>query len=165
MSESIIKTASGPEDIQTIEALAREIWTQHYTPIIGAAQVAYMLQHFQSHAAIEADIEKGYVYSIAYASGQPCGYSAVRLDHDGLFLSKLYVLESARGLGIARAMLQAAQTAASEAGAARIWLTCNKYNTASLAAYERMGFARTADIVTDIGGGFAMDDYMMEKRL
>lgn len=164
MPESIsLITASSTEDIQTVETLAREIWIQHYTPIIGAEQVSYMLQHFQSSGAIEADIAKGYIYSIAYVGGNPCGYSAVRLDPDGLFLSKLYVREAARGQGIAQAMLRAAEAAAHTAGASRIWLTCNKYNTASLAAYERMGFTRTAEIVTDIGNGFAMDDYVMEK--
>ena len=165
MPESIIiKAASCPEDVQIIEALAREIWTEHYTPIIGAEQVSYMLQHFQSRSAIEADLENGYVYSIVTLGGEPCGYSAVRPDPDGLFLSKLYVREAARGQGIARAMLNAAEAAAREAGTARIWLTCNKYNTASLAAYGRIGFVRTADIVTDIGGGFVMDDYVMEKK-
>lgn len=34
------------EQIAAVAALAREIWTQHYTPIIGAAQVAYMLERF-----------------------------------------------------------------------------------------------------------------------
>ncbi len=166
MPEDIaIRTASGPVDAATIETLAREIWTQHYTPIIGAAQVAYMLEHFQSRSAIEVDIANGYVYSIAALDGEPCGYSAVRLDQDGLFLSKLYVREAARSLGIARAMLHAAVTAAREAGMARIWLTCNKYNTASLTAYERLGFIRIRDIVTDIGDGYVMDDYVMEKRL
>ena len=84
---------------------------------------------------------------------------------DALFLSKLYVRASFRGKGLARAMLKAAEKAARESGVARIRLTCNKYNTASLAAYERMGFVRTADVVTDIGGGFVMDDYVMEKQL
>lgn len=166
MPEDItIKAASSTEDIQTIATLAREIWTQHYTPIIGAEQVAYMLDHFQSRSAIETDIAKGCVYSLAYSGSEPFGYSAVRLDEDGLFLSKLYVREAARGLGIARAMLNAAEAAARKAGAVRIWLTCNKYNTGSLAAYERLGFVRISDIVTDIGNGYVMDDYVMEKRL
>jgi RimJ/RimL family protein N-acetyltransferase len=62
-------------------------------------------------------------------------------------------------------MLGAAEATARNAGAARIWLTCNKHNTASLAAYTRMGFTRIADVVTDIGSGYVMDDYVMEYRL
>jgi GNAT superfamily N-acetyltransferase len=166
MAEGLsLKTASGREDIQTIAALAREIWGQHYTPIIGAAQVKYMVDNFQSEKAVEADIASGYVYTVAYREGTPCGYSAIRFDPDVLFLSKLYVLQAFRGKGIAQAMLRAACEAARQYSLTCIRLTCNKYNTGSLSAYARMGFVRTADIVTDIGGGFVMDDYVLEKRL
>jgi len=159
----VLKIASGPEDIITLASLAQEIWERHYTPIIGAEQVKYMVDNFQSTTAIDADIAAGYVYTIAYWDGTPCGYSAVRFDPDALFLSKLYVLESFRGKGIARVMLRAAEDAAKAQGVMRIRLTCNKRNTGSLAAYTRMGFDRVADIVTDIGRGFVMDDYVMEK--
>jgi GNAT superfamily N-acetyltransferase len=166
MAEALsLKTASGREDIQTAAALAREIWAQQYTPIIGVAQVKYMVDNFQSEKAIAADIASGYVYTIAYWEGTPCGYSAIRFDPDALFLSKLYVLQAFRGKGIAQAMLRVAGEAARQHNLARIRLTCNKYNTGSLSDYARMGFVRTADIVTDIGGGFVMDDYVMEKPL
>ena len=33
-----------PEQIAAVAELAEEIWTQHYTPIIGPAQVLYMLE-------------------------------------------------------------------------------------------------------------------------
>lgn len=166
MAEALsLKIAAGREDIQTVAALAREIWEQHYTPIIGAAQVKYMVDNFQSREAIEADIASGYVYTIACWKNTPCGYSAIRFDADALFLSKLYVLQAFRGKGIAQAMLRAAEEAARQHSVACIRLTCNKYNTGSLSAYAHMGFTRAADIVTDIGGGFVMDDYVMEKRL
>lgn len=160
-----LKIASAPGDINVLAALAREIWEEHYTPIIGAAQVKYMVDNFQSTKAIGTDIAAGYLYTLAYWNGVPCGYSAVRFDEDALFLSKLYVLQTFRGKGIARVMLCAAEDAARQHGRTRIRLTCNKNNAGSLAAYACMGFVRTADIVTDIGGGFVMDDYVMEKPL
>ena len=128
-------------------------------------QVKYMVDNFQSYEAMEADIAASYIYTIAYWEDTPCGYSAIRLDTDAVFLSKLYVLENFRGKGIARAMLRAAEEGALQHGRTLVRLTCNKYNTGSLSAYARMGFTRVADIVTDIGGGFVMDDYVMEKRL
>ncbi len=161
----IIKTVQSSEDIALIETLAKQIWEPHYTPIIGAAQVRYMLEKLQSRAAIGKDIDNGYIYSIAYVDDGACGYSAIRFDAGALFLSKLYVLESCRGQGIARAMLHAAEAAARKRGKPLVRLTCNKRNTGSLAAYAHLGFTRTADVVTDIGGGFIMDDYVMEKQL
>jgi hypothetical protein len=35
------------EDIDAVAALAREIWTEQVTPIIGKAQVDYMLEMLQ----------------------------------------------------------------------------------------------------------------------
>jgi ribosomal protein S18 acetylase RimI-like enzyme len=163
--EITLRIASGPEDADVLAALAREIWTEHYTPIIGAAQVEYMLAHLQSSEAMLADMAAGYIYTLAYTNGRPCGYSGIRFDKDALFLSKLYVLESCRGQGIARAMLNAAQDAAQQRGLKAIRLTCNKGNAGSLAAYDRFGFSRVKDIITDIGDGFVMDDYVMEKPL
>jgi len=42
--------------------LAREIWTDHYVPIIGQAQVDYMLDTFQREEAIAAQLAGGYEY-------------------------------------------------------------------------------------------------------
>ena len=49
-----------------IAALADEIWREHYTPIIGEAQVDYMLKKFQSAEQICEDIKcNDYIYFTA----------------------------------------------------------------------------------------------------
>jgi ribosomal protein S18 acetylase RimI-like enzyme len=45
----------------------------------------------------------------------------------------------------------------------QIWLTVNKHNTHSIEWYLRMGFTNKEAIVQDIGAGFVMDDFLMEK--
>ena len=52
----IIKIVSNKDQIKAIEALAYEIWYEHYQPIIGTSQVAYMLKKFQSLEAIDEQI-------------------------------------------------------------------------------------------------------------
>ena len=52
------------QDLQLIEKLAAVIWEEHYTPIIGADQVRYMLDKFQSAAAMLGQIGGGYEYFI-----------------------------------------------------------------------------------------------------
>jgi hypothetical protein len=44
-------------------------------------------------------------------------------------------------------------------------LTVNKYNTSSIKAYLALGFSVTDAVVTDIGEGYSMDDYVMEKTV
>ena len=44
-----------------------------------------------------------------------------------------------------------------------MYLTFNKYNKLGIRAYERNGFVKVRSAVTNIGKGFVMDDYIMEK--
>lgn len=143
--------------------LAHEIWYEHYVPIIGREQVDYMVAKFQSIPAIAEQIAAGYEYFLGGIPGVgEVAYGAIRHDAQSLFLSKLYVLRSARRAGVARTLLRWLEEVARTRGAASIWLTVNKRNPA-VDAYLRLGFKITEPVVTDIGGGFVMDDYRMEK--
>ena len=153
------------EQVAEVARLADITWREHYTPIIGQAQVDYMLEKFQSEEAIADQIAEGYQYYLLTEEGAGKGYLAVVQDKDenSLFLSKIYVLKSARGCGYGRKLLAYAENLCREQGLKTIWLTVNKNNTASIAWYLEMGFSKTGPIVQDIGNGFVMDDYRMEK--
>jgi ribosomal protein S18 acetylase RimI-like enzyme len=47
----------------------------------------------------------------------------------------------------------------------KIWLTCNRNNTNSIAIYEHLGFKKVREEVTDIGNGFVMDDFIFEYEV
>lgn len=163
MTDAIHIKQAAIEDAAVIETLAKQIWTQHYTPIIGEPQVDYMLSKFQSQAAIKSDIDSGYVYAIAYLNNAACGYSAVKIDR-GVFLSKFYVMQTCRGKSVGKALMDNIVFFALGHKQPRIWLTCNKSNP-SLSVYKKMAFVVIDEIVTDIGGGYVMDDYVLEKKL
>lgn len=57
-------------------------------------------------------------------------------------LNDLYVAESARGQGIARALMQAAEALAQVSGAAEIFLQTARDNAAAQALYEDLGYRR-----------------------
>jgi len=52
----LIEKVSDEIQIVTIECLAYEIWNEYFTPIIGKAQVDYMLEKFQSKKVITEQI-------------------------------------------------------------------------------------------------------------
>jgi len=158
---------SGQGGIQSIASLAREIWSEHYTPIIGRGQVKYMLENFQSPAAIEDHLKQGYLYFLVQYRGDEAGYLALVPDRTGnsAQLSKLYIRLGLRGLGLGRAALEQAEKVCTNMGIKELWLTVNKYNYGSIAFYERTGFIRAGTLVQDIGAGFVMDDYKMVKDL
>ena len=151
-----------------IAALADEIWREHYTPIIGEAQVDYMLKKFQLAEQIREDIKRNdYVYFAAeyIKSGEMIGYCASQPKEDYLLLSKIYVHKDYRGKGIARSFLDEVSALCIEYGFNKIRLTVNKYNDNSIAAYHKMGFETIDSVKTDIGNGFFMDDFVMELAI
>jgi len=153
------------EQIETVAALAEEIWRQHFTVIIGKDQVDYMLEKFQSAPAISEQIKNGMLYYLIRNNERDVGYFAVQPADADLLLSKFYIRSGERGMGLGRKALQFIEGLASERGIARIELTVNKYNSATIEAYKKLGFKITESMVMDIGGGFVMDDYRMEKAL
>lgn len=155
------------EEIGTVAVLAREIWVRHYTPIVGAALVEYMLEHVQSAAAVAGQIAEGYAYYLVLDEGQAVGYFALVADEaaGSLMLSKIYVLPECQGCGLGKAAVAFAERQGRGQGLVRLWLTVNKNNAAAIAFYERVGFVKESEVVKGIGGGFVMDDYIMAKPL
>jgi len=148
-----------------IEQLGDTIWREHYTSIIGIEQVEYMLNKFQTAKVIEFQVSDGYEYYLILKNEQPVGYLSIKKDNGALFLSKLYVLQKLRGHGLGKLAMNFVKNRANALDCNKIKLTVNKYNTNSISVYEKIGFNKTGAVVMDIGNGFIMDDYTMEKEI
>jgi len=152
--------------VAEVARMAHQVWNEHYVPLIGQPQVDYMVAKFQSPETIQSQIESGYEYFRIQQAGTDIGYAAIRHDAADarLFISKLYVLAAHRKSGAGRYTLSLLERMALERGATHLWLTVNKANP-SVQAYERLGFRIVDAMVVDIGGGYVMDDYKMEKEV
>ena len=159
------KAATSARELLQIEKMAHTIWHEHYTPIIGVEQVVYMLDKFQSVACMAEQIKSGYQYFLINQTKTPVGYLSFIKRGEELFLSKVYILKSARWLGIGKTAFKFIETKATEYHCKKISLTVNRNNHNSIKAYESAGFQNTGELVQDIGHGFVMDDYSMEKLL
>ena len=160
-----IREVRGNADIKIVKELADEIWTEHYTPIIGTDQVRYMLSNFQSFEAIGKQMSEGMTYFLLYFLEEPVGYMACKPDDEDLFLSKIYVLSRMRGKGIGGHAMNFLASRAREQNFRHLSLTVNKNNKDSIRAYEKFGFINLGPLQTDIGQGFIMDDFLMKKEL
>jgi diamine N-acetyltransferase len=157
---------AGVAQVADVARMARQVWNEYYVPLIGQAQVDYMVARFQTAEAMQAQIDSGHEYFWIREAGENIGYAAIRHDAPDakVFISKLYVLAAHRKSGAGRRSLELIEGMARERRATHLWLTVNKAN-ASLRAYERLGFQIVEAFVMDIGGGFVMDDYKMEKAV
>ncbi|NLO36021.1 MAG: GNAT family N-acetyltransferase [Clostridiaceae bacterium] len=163
-----LHVAQSEADARQLAELAREIWTEHYTGLIGAGQVSYMLERYQSAERIWQDIRKGGVtYAWLTCGPHMAAYMAYsdKTDYGDCFLSKLYVKKDYRGQGLAKTLLGHLVTRCRRDKKRSIWLTVNKHNSGSIAAYKKLGFSCIDSVVTDIGNGFVMDDYVLRREI
>ena len=164
MSELFVQAKES--DAEELAPFIASLWHSAYDGLLGPAQVDYMTGKFQSAAEIRRQMrEDGYLYYFLRRGGENIGYCALHPEADSLFLSKLYLAENCRGKGIGQRALGEVTGIARKLGKERVYLTVNKGNARAVRAYEKFGFTLAESIVTDIGGGFAMDDFVYEYFL
>ena len=146
-------------DIKELASLASSIWHEYWTCILTPEQIDYMVENFQSEKAIKNQIEnENYTYYFIIKDGAKAGYFGISDKKEYLFLSKLYIKKEYRHQGLGKKAFEKIKELANDKP---IRLTVNKYNTNTINAYKKWGFAIIDAVVTDIGSGFVMDDYIM----
>lgn len=162
-----IKAATA-SDLPIVAELAGIIWREHYPGIITYEQIDYMLERSYALDVMINEIEnEGVKYDLIYESGAPIGFVAYgpAKKKDEMKIHKLYLLGSYHGKGYGSLLLQHALSEISKAGGKSVILQVNKHNNKAIEAYFKNGFIRRDAVVVDIGNGFVMDDYIMEKHL
>jgi GNAT superfamily N-acetyltransferase len=157
----------GTEHLHGVHELAHAIWPRVYPGIISEAQIDYMLRQRYDLEVLRADVMKGVRYALIRRDDHDVGFIAFEPrthDNEG-FLHKLYILPEAAGQGIGAAALNWVSEQAAALGLKRLRLFVNKHNVQAVRAYLRNGFIFDQDVITDIGDGFVMDDFVMVKHL
>ncbi len=161
-----IRICKTEQEIEELAGLANEIWHEYFVHLLSPEQIDYMVEKFQSYAALEhAVYEEGYLYFLLYEQGKLIGYCGIHPEEELVFLSKLYLHRQWRGKGLSTLLLNQAVAYAKEHGKQGIYLTCNKYNQHSLDVYRSKGFYEIDSVKTEIGNGFIMDDYVLKLDL
>ena len=167
------KPVETPEEQQALAELAEQIWFDYWPEHIGYAQTEYMVKNFQSLEAITHDMaENGYEYwficateddgdtrIVGYTGGHP------EPETNRYFISKIYLKASERGKHFASRVFQFYEQLCKDRGFSAMYLTVNKYNDLAIRAYVGKGFETIDSVETDIGCGFIMDDFVMQKSV
>jgi GNAT superfamily N-acetyltransferase len=161
MQESHLKLkAATVEELDLISELADKIWNAHYVPIIGQAQVDYMLNRMYSRQSLEEQLtqKKHSFYLVALEEDIPGFVSLHREQNNDWFLNKFYILphKAARGLGtqVLEALKELLQPD-------KITLTVNRQNYKSVNFYFKNNFKISHVADFDIGDGYVMNDFVM----
>lgn len=159
-------------DQEKLAEMARTIWNEYWPAIIGQAQVDYMVENFQSLRAIRGDMaEHAYEYWFLEAEedggSRIVGYTGGHEEPETnrYFISKIYLFAEERGRGFASKTIRFYEDLCRERGLKAMYLTVNKHNELGARAYKGKGFETIDAVETDIGNGFIMDDFIMEKQV
>lgn len=154
------------EDIPLIRELTFRVWPQTYSSILTQEQIDYMLDMMYSESSLEKQMTKeGCHFIIVYEDGNPVGFASyAEVEPKRWKLHKIYILQNQQGKGTGRFVIDHIIDEIKKKDASSLFLQVNKHNNAK-AFYEKLGFAEIDFINLDIGNGFFMNDFIMEKRL
>ena len=168
MNDEVTIVPAERRDLPVIAALAPEIWRHAYGAILPQEQIAYMLELMYAPEVLLAAFDNGVKFRLIKSGEETIGFFSFfeyQSDPSVLKLDKLYLLPAFHGRGIGSLALRSLTECASDAGYGKLRLNVNKNNLRAIAAYTRNGFKKKESVKNDIGHGFFMDDYVMEKKL
>ncbi len=148
------------EDIEEISQMATDLFIAAYQETLERDHMEYMLDMFFNKNNVIKNITDGYNYEYIIRDNVICGYIAYIFHEDYLYLSKLYLKPEYKGQNIASDVIEYLTQFNLP-----IRLNVNRYNYHAKHVYEKNGFKPIKELVTDIGSGFVMDDFIMEKEV
>ncbi|OGA23906.1 MAG: hypothetical protein A3I02_08090 [Betaproteobacteria bacterium RIFCSPLOWO2_02_FULL_67_26] len=155
-------------DVEPLYVLAREIWHAHYPAIVSAAQIEYMLEQRYNPGVVQSELRRDDLWWDKLMVGEVmAGFASYFLTGapGEMKLDKLYVHPRHQRQGYGGRMIDRACEIARARGCNRLTLAVNKNNRSAVNAYLKHGFRIADAVVKDIGQGFVMDDFIMEKAV
>jgi len=155
-----------PPDVPAISALAREIWQATYPGIITQEQIDFMLEQRYGHERLYDDLEDLHKWlDQAFFEGRRIGFAFSEVYKGEFKLDKLYIHPDVQRQGVGGQLIAHVAARAKREGYPCVVLQVNKRNVNAINSYKKYGFVVRELTVDDIGQGYVMDDYVMEKKL
>jgi diamine N-acetyltransferase len=155
-----------PPDVPAISALAREIWQATYPGIITQEQIDFMLEQRYGHERLYDDLEDADKWlDQAFQGDRRVGFAFSEIRRGEFKLDKLYIHPDVQRKGVGGQLIAHVAARAAKLGYPCVILAVNKRNEKAINSYMKYGFTVRETIVDDIGRGYVMDDFVMEKKL
>jgi len=161
----IRKATSG--DFEIIHDLAIATWYNTYDKILSQEQLAYMLDMMYSRDAFTDQIlTKGHHFLLLAEDEKYLGFASYEINYllGTTKLHKLYVLPETQGRGAGRLLISKIEEIAVSNGNDKVSLNVNRYNSA-VHFYTKSGYVKVREEDINIGNGYLMEDFIMEKGL
>lgn len=153
-------------DYPLIQSIAQRTWPATFGTILSPAQIDYMLDWMYTPGALAAQAAAGHAFLILRKDGQPVGYAGYELGYRPTTakLHKLYLLPAAQGTGGGRRLVEEVLLRCRQGGRAHLRLNVN-YQNPAVGFYEHLGFRIVERVDIEIGRGYLMEDFVMERTV
>jgi ribosomal protein S18 acetylase RimI-like enzyme len=151
------------EDLLKIEKLARIIWPTAFKNIVSTKQINFMLDWMYNLEQMQNEVKNGTIYEIIYCKDKLIGFCAYTKKQKSIKMDKLYIIPEKQKMGIGSIVINHIYEYAKKQKLDSLFLAVNKNNSKAINAYIKNGFKIVEEVKNDIGNGFFMDDYIMEK--
>ena len=156
------------ENFSSIRAIAEAVWPIAYSTTLSQEQFDYMMEMMYSIPSLQLQAnEKKHRFILAIEEETVLGFASYELNHGKkpkTKIHKIYILTNHQGKGIGKALINFIANEANERHQKGLILNVNKKNIA-IRFYESIGFTISNEEVIDIGNGYVMDDFVMEKTI
>ncbi len=159
---------AGLSDIKTIQEITNITWPITYGEILSKEQLDYMLGLFYSDEALTKQIEnKEQLFYLISDTESTIGFIGIEHHYKNEAITKIhkiYLLQETQGKGIGKMVINKIEKMALENNSATLVLNVNRFNSA-LSFYKKIGFEIKETVDIEIGKGYLMEDYVMEKKI
>jgi ribosomal protein S18 acetylase RimI-like enzyme len=163
---TIVKASE--KDIPFISEIASQTWPHTFKDILSPKQIEYMLDMMYSLGSLTKQVrDKNHVFYLAKDENKFVGYVSYELNCPTAYktkIHKIYILPSVQGKGVGKLLMNKVAEIALKNNNTILSLNVNRENKA-IDFYEKYGFVKVGKEDIDIGNGFLMEDFIMEKQL
>lgn len=161
-------TISPTDNYKAIQDIAGKTWPVTYGSILSAEQIQYMFSMMYDLEALKNQAEaKNHHFIIAEEEGNFLGFASYEFDCDEepkTKIHKIYILPETQGSGIGKKMIYYISEKAKNHSQKSLSLNVNRFNDA-IHFYTKIGFEKVGEEDINIGNGYLMEDFIMEKKI
>lgn len=158
------------QDIPLIRQLAQQTWPQAYASILSKHQIDYMMELIYSIVALEHQIKDlHHRFYLLSNDAKSIGFASLSFKKKDEIttakLQKIYILPQQQHKGAGLFLLNFIIEEAKKSQASTLELNVNRNNKNAISFYNKNGFQQIKIEDIDIGNGYFMNDFVLQKKL